>query len=124
MTVLSRSKKAASMEPSLRSARARAEPASGADQQPADGVLGIADDQGQDLVAGAQDGVAPGHDQAVVTDHGHDGGVAGDLEVGQGDPLGRRALGQGHLHQVGRSRPRTAAGGPATPPRRPPRPGR
>src|ERR1700722_20698776 len=73
MTVLSRSKNAARIM-------------SMTDQQLLDRVLRIGGHQDQHLVADGEAGVAPGHDEVVVPDHGHHRGRPRDPEIGQRHP--------------------------------------
>ena len=52
---------------------------------------------------GLERGVTPRDDQAVGPDHRHHDRIAGEVEVGDGDVVGGRVLGQGDLDQMGRA---------------------
>ena len=54
---------------------------SSADEDAADVVLALVGHQHEHLVAAVQDGVAAGHDHVVLAHDGHDGGVAGQVEL-------------------------------------------
>src|SRR3984957_20932784 len=104
MTVLSRSKNAASTiavydQPAGFSG-SRDQVRSVPHENGLDGLLGLPGDQGKDLVAGFEDRVASRHYEPVPAHDGDDGRVPGDVELGETRPDRGRGVCEGHLHQV------------------------